>query len=150
MTNTAKEKLTYAKRFLKNAKVELKKAGIDLKVGIYRDLKYVTNASGTAYLAGLEVLKAILVKFRVIDEKDIVKKLRNVNAHIENLKKLNIGKDGDVLLNLFNEAYIILHVSGYYRELRDKKAIDSGFEKVEKIIEVVEKYVGDEVKTHAS
>jgi hypothetical protein len=49
-----------------------------------------------------------------------------------------------VLLNLLDNAYIILHVSGYYRELRDKKAIDSGFEKVEKMIEIAEKYLRDE------
>ncbi|CUU08991.1 hypothetical protein JGI1_02230 [Candidatus Thermokryptus mobilis] len=44
-------------------------------------------------------------------------------------------------MNLFDSAYGILHIGGYYRELKDKKAIDSGFEKVERIIEVVEKHI---------
>lgn len=144
MQNLAKEKISYAKRLLRNAKEELKKAGIDTKSGIYKDLKHVSIASGTAYLAGLEALKAIFMKFKLVDEKSAIQKLKNVNAYIELLKKLNIGKDQNVLLNLLDNAYIILHVSGYYRELRDKKAIDSGFEKVEKMIEIAEKYLRDE------
>ena len=42
---------------------------------------------------------------------------------------------------LLRGAYDILHLGGYYRELRSKKAIDDGFEKVEKMIRMVEKYV---------
>jgi hypothetical protein len=64
------------------------------------------------------------------------------------LKKLNIGKDRDVLMNLFDSAYGILHIGGYYRELKDKKAIDSGFEKVEKIVEIVEKHIANSKFNH--
>ncbi len=141
MQDLVKEKISYAKRLLKNAKEELKRAGIDAKSGIYKDLKHIYVASGTAYLAGLEALKAIFIKFKLVDEKSAIQTLKNVNAYVELLKKLNIGKDRDVLLNLFDNAYIILHVLGYYRELKDKKSIDSGFEKVEKIIEIAEKYL---------
>ncbi len=52
-----------------------------------------------------------------------------------------MGKGRDILIHLFNSVYDILHPGGYYRELQDKKAIDSGFEKAEKIIEIVEKHV---------
>jgi hypothetical protein len=52
-----------------------------------------------------------------------------------------LGKDRDLLLSLFDDVYNILHLGGYYRELQDKKAIDSGFEKVEKIIKIVESYI---------
>jgi hypothetical protein len=44
-------------------------------------------------------------------------------------------------MKLYNEVYKILHLGGYYRELQSKKAIDDGFEKVEKIIKIVEKYI---------
>ena len=58
------------------------------------------------------------------------------------LKRLTrLGKDRDLIRGLFNDAYDILHLGGYYRELQDKKSIDSGFEKVEKIIRIVEKYI---------
>ena len=53
----------------------------------------------------------------------------------------NLIKDKDNIMKLYNEVYKILHLGGYYRELQDKKAIDSGFEKVEKIIKIVESYV---------
>jgi hypothetical protein len=49
----------------------------------------------------------------------------------------SIGKDRDLLKKLLKDIYEILHVNGYYRSLQDKKAIDSGFEKVEKIIKIV-------------
>jgi len=63
------------------------------------------------------------------------------------LGKLNhLGKDRDNLIRLFDEVYKILHLGGYYRELQDKKAIDSGFEKVEKIIKIVESYVNLKLK----
>jgi len=136
-----REKLTNAKRLFKNAREELKKAGVDKVVGIYKDLKYVSSASGLAYLAGLEVLKAIFIKFNLVDEKSATKRLKNVTSYFEMLRKLNIGKDRDILTNLFDSVYRLLHIGGYYRELRSKKAIDDGFEKVEKMIEIVEKHI---------
>jgi len=57
----ALERLNLAKRYLENAKELLKKAGIDKKVGIYTDLKYVSKSSGTAYLSALEALKALFI-----------------------------------------------------------------------------------------
>jgi hypothetical protein len=58
------------------------------------------------------------------------------------LNKVNqIGKDKDLLKGLLDDVYDILHLGGYYRELKDKKSIDSGFEKVEKIIKIVESYI---------
>jgi len=58
------------------------------------------------------------------------------------LKRVSrIGKDRDLLLGLFDDVYDLLHLGGYYRELRDKKAIDSGFEKVAKMIKIVERHV---------
>ncbi|NPB04090.1 MAG: hypothetical protein GXO39_06735, partial [Thermotogae bacterium] len=57
-----------------------------------------------------------------------------------------IGKDRDVLRALFEDAYDILHIGGYYRELRNKKAIDAGFESVAKIISIVERHINDSQK----
>jgi hypothetical protein len=49
-------------------------------------------------------------------------------------------------MKLYNEVYKILHLGGYYRELQDKKAIDSGFEKAQKIIKIVKSYVDLKLK----
>jgi len=139
---TPKERLELAKRYLENAKSELKNSPVDRKAGIYTDVKYVSGASGKAYLAALEGLKALFLWEGLLSAKDIGMKLNKVDMYDHYLSKVSrIGKDKDVLKALFNEVYKILHLGGYYRELQDKKAIDSGFEKVEKIIRIVEKHI---------
>ena len=136
------KRLNLAKRYLENAKEDLKKAKVDRKVGIYIDIKYISKASGTAYLSALEALKALFINYKILDEKEMKEKLNKVEMYDYYLKKVNqIGKDRDVLLKLFDEVYKILHLGGYYRELQSKKAIDDGFEKAQKIIKIVESYV---------
>ncbi len=136
---TPKERLKLAKRYLENAKETLKKAGIKKKTGRYEDIKYVSSASGIAYLSALEALKALFVQEKLVEDLRKIKNVKRVYSLISDLTR--IGKDRDTLLELFDDVYTILHVSAYYRELRDKKAIDSGFEKVEKIIRIVEKHI---------
>jgi len=128
---TPKERLELAKRYLENAKSELKNSPIDRKAGIYTDVKYVSGASGKAYLAALEALKALFLWEGLL-----------VDMYDQYLSKVSrLSKDKDVLKALFNEVYKILHLGGYYRELQNKKAIDAGFESVEKIIRIVEKHI---------
>jgi HEPN domain-containing protein len=136
------KRLNLAKRYLENAKEDLKKAKVDRKVGIYIDIKYISKASGTAYLSALEALKALFINYKILDEKEMKEKLNKVEMYDYYLKKVSqIGKDRNVLLKLFDEVYKILHLGGYYRELQSKKAIDDGFEKAQKIIKIVESYV---------
>ena len=136
------ERLKLAKRYLRNAKETLKKAGIRRETMRYIDIKYVASASGIAYLAALEALKALFLWEGLITEKDIQEKLKKVDMYDVYLKRVSrIGKDRDILLDLFNDAYAILHIGGYYRELQNKKAIDAGFESVAKIIRIVEKHI---------
>jgi len=72
----------------------------------------------------------------------VKKKLNKVEMYYYYLNKVNqIGKDKDLLKGLLDDVYDILHLGGYYRELQSKKAIDDGFEKVEKITKIVEKYI---------
>jgi hypothetical protein len=52
-----------------------------------------------------------------------------------------MGKDRDYVQGILKDAYDILHLGGYYRKLQNKKAIDAGFEAVEKIIKFVEGYL---------
>ncbi len=130
-----------AKRYLQNAKEFLKKAGYDRRVGSYVDVKYVSIASGAAYLAALESIKALLMAKKGWSSEEVEKKAKDIASYRRLLKELPLGKDRDVLLGLLRDAYQILHLGGYYRELRNKKAIDAGFESVAKIIKIVERHV---------
>ena len=58
----------------------------------------------------------------------------------------DLVKNKDIIKKLFNHVYNILHLGGYYRELQDKKEIDSGFEKAQKIIKIVKSYVDLKLK----
>ena len=92
-----------------------------------------------AYLSALEALKALFILEGVISKDDIGRKLTKIENYFAYISQLNrIGKHRDLLKKLLEDIYEILHVNGYYRSLQDKKAIDSGFEKVEKIIKIVE------------
>ena len=137
---TPQERLELAKRYLQNAREILKKAGVKKRTGRYEDIKYVSSASGIAYLSALEALKALFVQEGLIDDLRKVKNVRTVYSLISRLTM--IGKDRDVLLELFDDVYKILHVAAYYRELQNKKSVDAGFEQVEKIIRIVEKHIG--------
>ena len=139
---TPKERLELAKRYLKNAKEILKKAEVDRRRGAYIDLKHISEASGTAYLAALEALKALFLWEGLLSARDLSRKLKKVDMYDYYLKNvMRIGKDKDLIRGLFSDVYELLHLGGYYRELQDKKAIDSGFEKVEKMIRIVEKHI---------
>ncbi|MFZ8845575.1 MAG: DUF5618 family protein [Candidatus Hydrothermia bacterium] len=127
------KRLNLAKRYLENAKEDLKKDGIDKKANCYIDLKYISKASGIAYLGALEALKALFIFKNLVSDEEV----KNIEG---------LGKDRDLLLALFDDVYNILHLGGYYRELQDKKAIDSGFEKAQKIIKIVKSYVDLKLK----
>ena len=124
------KRLNLAKRYLENAKEDLKKDGIDKKANCYIDLKYISKASGIAYLGALKAL--FIFKNLVSDEE-----VKNIEG---------LGKYRNLLLALFDDVYNILHLGGYYRELQDKKAIDSGFEKAQKIFKIVKSYVDLKLK----
>jgi hypothetical protein len=140
-TSVALKRLNLAKRYLGNAREILKKAGVDRRREAYVDTKYVSVASGTAYLSALEAIKALLILHLNLDEDFIRRKVKDISVYkryIGELKK--IGKDRDYIYGLLKDAYDILHLGGYYRELQNKKAIDAGFEAVEKIMKFVESY----------
>ena len=92
-----------------------------------------------AYLSALEALKALFINFGILDEKEVKNKVEMYHYYLNKVNQ--IVKDRDLLKGLLDDVYDILHLGGYYRELKDKKSIDSGFEKVEKIIKIVESYI---------
>ncbi len=128
-----------AKRYLQNARETLKKAGVDRRAGRYEDIKYVVEASATAYAGTLEALKALFLWEGLVGD---AKKLKKVQRFYELLSRsTRLGKDRDLLIKLFDDVYTLLHVSAYYRELLNKKSVDAGFEQAEKIIRIVEKHI---------
>jgi len=127
--------------YLGNAREILKKAGVDRRREAYMDINYVSVASGTAYLSALEAIKALLILHLNLDEDFIRRKVKDISVYKRYIGELKIGKDRDYVQGLLKDAYDILHLGGYYRELQNKKAIDAGFEAVEKIIEFVESYL---------
>jgi hypothetical protein len=140
-TSVALKRLNLAKKYLENAREILKKAGVDRRREAYVDIKYVSVASGTAYLSALEAIKALLILHLNLDEDFIRRKVKDISVYKRYIGELKIGKDRDYVQGLLKDAYDILHLGGYYRELQNKKAIDAGFEVVEKIIKFVESYL---------
>ena len=123
-------KIKEAHRYLDNAKDTLKKAGRE--DGYYKDPKYVSTACETAYKGVLIALDEYLQK----KERPIIKKKhqrKNEHDYTKTLAELN-----KTLLHLFNSAYHILHLDGYYDGVSDKDTIDLGFKKAETIITGIE------------
>jgi len=140
-TSVALKRFNLAKKYLGNAREILKKAWVDRRREAYVDIKYVSVASGTAYLSALEAIKALLILHLNLDEDFIRRKVKDISVYKRYIGELKIGKDRDYVQGLLKDAYDILHLGGYYRELQNKEAIDAGFEAVEKIIKFVESYL---------
>ncbi len=94
-------------------------AKIDKKAKRYIDIKYVA--------------KALFISKNLVSDEEVRDRFKKVEEFYKELRSIkDLGKDRDLLLS---------HLGGYYRELQNKKAIDSGFEKAKKIIKIVESYV---------
>ena len=126
--SVALKRLNLAKRYLENAREILKKAGVDRR-------------REAAYLSALEATKALLILHLNLDEDFIKRKVKDISVYKRYIGELKIGKDRDYVQGLLKDAYDILHLGGYYRELQNKKAIDAGFEAVEKSVKFVESYL---------
>lgn len=126
--SVALKRLNLAKRYLENAREILKKAGVDRR-------------REAAYLSALEATKALLILHLNLDEDFIRRKVKDISVYKRYIGELKIGKDRDYVQGLLKDAYDILHLGGYYREFQNKKAIDAGFEAVEKSVKFVESYL---------
>jgi hypothetical protein len=95
-----------AMRYMQNATDTLKKAGkYDL---MYNDSKYVKTACGIAYNG---VLMALDGYFK-LKEINLPKGKKSIEYYRDNLAKIDRK-----LMNYLNNAYEILHISGYYEGL---------------------------------
>ena len=93
-----------ATRYIDNAKETLKKAGREGRV--FKDVKYVRTAAGTAYNGVLLALEAWLR----LKQADIPKgNKKSIDSY-----RSEIAKRDKKLLAETNAAYDSLHISGYY------------------------------------
>ena len=110
-----------AREYLKNAKKEDK---------IYRDVKYVRTACGTAYNGVLIALDGFLIL------KGVKKPTKKDRKSIE-FYQSNLGKLDRTMLDHLNVAYKILHLYGYYDGVEDAIVVKRGFDLADKIIEKI-------------
>ena len=113
-------------RYMDNAKDNLLKAGKEDR--FYCDDKYVQTACGVAYVGVLKALDGYFMLKGVEKEKS----RKNIEYYQSNITKID-----KKLLNYLNNAYEILHLSGYYDGVTDVKTISSGFELAYEIIEKI-------------
>jgi hypothetical protein len=118
-----------AMRYMDNAKETLKRAE-KWDGGLYKDVKYVRTACGTAYLGVLIALDAWLTLKGVQIPKK--RKHTTIDFYLSKIGKLDMK-----LLDYLNSAYNLLHLEGYYRKEKSIKAIEAGFDAAYYIIEKI-------------
>jgi hypothetical protein len=118
-----------AVRYMDNAKETLRRAG-KLDDGYYSDEKYVRSACGIAYLGVLAALDAWLTLKGVQIPKK--RKHTTIDFYLSNVAQID-----KKLLDRLNTVYNIMHLDGYYRKVKNVKAIESGFDAAYEIIEKI-------------
>jgi len=113
-------------RYMDNAKQLLKKSG--KKDSHYLDDKYVKIATGTAYNAILKALDGYILLLNIKKPKG----RKSIEYYRDALKERD-----NKLKNLLNEAYSVLHLTGYYDGVTYVKIIDGGFDLAYSIIEKI-------------
>ncbi len=116
-----------ALRYMANAKETLQKA--KKEDGFYNDIKYVKTASGTAYSGVLFALDEFLRRKEGVNKFKKPKSIEDYTARITKLDKK--------LRTLVNDAYIYLHLDGYYHGTNSVEIITNGMDKAYKIIEYI-------------
>ncbi|MCB1191316.1 MAG: DUF5618 family protein [Leptospiraceae bacterium] len=119
-----------ALRYLNNAKETLSKSPIE--DNRYQDEKYVREASGIAYLAGLIAIEGWLVERSLWTEKHT----RSIEGYKEVIHKHPQFKH---LNNYLNIVYEDLHLFGYYAGATGTAVIKEGLQNVKNIIELIRK-----------
>ena len=115
-----------AMRYMDNATECLQKA--KKEGNYYDDPKYVKMACATAYSGMLVALDGFL------QLKGVGTPTRKVRKSIEYYQS-NITKIDKKMLNVLNNAYKILHLSGYYDGVTSVIVIKEGFDGAYRIIE---------------
>jgi len=117
-----------ATRYMDNARECLIKA--QKKDNNYQDPKYVRMACGTAYSGLLIALDCFFIL------KGLHKPASKTRKSIEHYQK-NIGQIDKKMAAQLDNAYKVLHLSGYYDGIKNATVIKTGFDEAGKIIEKI-------------
>ena len=115
-----------ALRFMDNARETLIKAGKE--DDLYKDDKYVKTACGIAYCAVLKALDGYLLLKEVKRQKG----RKSIEYYRENISKIDRK-----LMQYLNNAYMTLHLDGYYDGNVSVDTISSGFKSAYLIIDKI-------------
>jgi hypothetical protein len=115
---------TDAIKYMNKANKILKTIGKE--EGFYTNVKYVKTACGNAYNGVLMALDGYFILQGIAPHKHP----KSIEFYRNNLVKNNLK-----LIDYFNNAYKILHISGYYGRITNVKVIQAGFELAYDIIE---------------
>ncbi|MCK9412184.1 MAG: DUF5618 family protein [Prolixibacteraceae bacterium] len=113
-------------RYMDNAKETLIKAGKE--DDLYKDDKYVKTACGIAYCAVLKALDCYLLLKEVKRQKG----RKSIEYYRENISKIDRK-----LMQYLNNAYMTLHLDGYYDGNVSVDTISSGFKSAYLIIDKI-------------
>lgn len=113
-------------RYMDNAKETLMKAGKE--DDLYKDAKYVKTACGIAYCAVLKALDGYLLLKEVKRQKG----RKSIESYRENISKIDRK-----LMQYLNNAYMTLHLDGYYDGNVSVDTISSGFKSAYLIIDKI-------------
>jgi len=113
-------------RYMDNAKETLIKAGKE--DDLYKDDKYVKTACGIAYCAVLKALDGYLLLKEVKRQKG----RKSIEYYRENISKID-----KKLMQYLNNAYMTLHLDGYYDGNVSVDTISSGFKSAYLIIDKI-------------
>jgi len=115
-------------RYMDNAKECLAKA--QKKDNNYQDAKYVKMACGTAYSGLLIALDGFLIL------KGVHRRTTKTRKSIEHYQQSIAKIDKKMSVSLDN-AYKVLHLSGYYDGIKNATVIKTGFDEAYRIIEKI-------------
>ena len=113
-------------RYMDNAKETLTKA--EKEDDLYKDDKYVKTACGIAYCAVLKALDGYLLLKEVKKQKG----RKSIEYYRENISKIDRK-----LMQYLNNAYMTLHLDGYYDGNVSVDTISSGFKSAYLIIDKI-------------
>lgn len=122
---TSVEAFEFANELYRNALKTLSESPVEN--GRYRNIKKVSEACGTAYIAVLRAIEGEMLR-RGISPDEFPENVIEYRKFLRSLPKN--GK----LIDAFNTVYENLHLLGYYRHGADEAMIKSGFEKAKEII----------------
>jgi len=129
---TPQEAFEEAKKYFANAKEILSKSPIEW--GIYKDSKYVKEASAMGYLAALKAVDGFLLKKGIPSDK-------LPTSLIEYEKALQKIPHNGKLMASMTAVYQNLHILGYYRGGIEVEMIKAGFKHAKNIIDILSKSI---------